>query len=245
MHKTKFLPIFCLLTFTIIGCGDDDAPDNTTPTEGLVTGTVTLYDARTNILASDGMTVTVVGTTLSDVTDVQGVYSIENVPYGEIVLEYSKSGYGTFRSEPISHMGSSTTTSTVVTDSPSLGQISGTSVIQASAVISGSDISINVETSPGGNNNNSVYLTVFLSSTDDVSNTVNEAVFGPRDVRINPVDLTIDASELSAFGFSSGQTVFLKVYGDSFFSNDFAGENGTVHPNVNSSASATLSVVLP
>lgn len=246
MHKSKYIHLLILIiAFGLQSCGGgDDTPEVTTPTEGLVTGAVTLYDGQTNILASEGMTVTVVGTSLSDDTDVQGVYAIEDVPYGEIVLEYSKAGYGTFRSETIVHTGTGTG-NTVVTTTPSLGQVSQTSISQASVSASGDDIVVSVETTPSGNNGNSVYVTVFLSTTDDVSNTMNEAVYGPRDIRINPVDITISASQLTSFGFTSGQTVFLKVYGDSFYPNAYTGENGTIHPNVNTTASTTLTIVLP
>ena len=241
----KFLPLLVLPCLIILGCGNDDGGDSgSNPTSGAIVGSVNLFDDKTNSTDADGMTVTVVGTSLSDITDSQGNFRIENVPFGEVVLEYTKSGYGTFRSASIDHQGNDDG-NTFVTSSPSLGQVSTTSITQASATFSGNDLEVTVNTDPAGNSSNAVYVTIFLSSSNAVSNTENEGVFGPRDIRINPVDITISASELAGFGFTSGQTIFIKVYGDSFFSNSYDGTNGQVHPNVSATASTTLSVMIP
>lgn len=240
----KYWLFSALILVIISSCGSDDSDGGSTPTSGNIVGSVNLFDDKTNSLDASGMSVSVQGTSFSDITDSQGNFQIDDVPFGDVILIYTKTGYGTFQSGTIDHDGANSG-STFITSSPSLGQVSTTAITEASASFSGNDLEVSVTTNPGGNSNNPIYVTVFLSTSNSVSNTENEGVFGPWDIRINPTTLTISESELSDFGFSSGQTIFIKVYGDSFFTNSYTGTNGQVHPNVNASASTTLNVLIP
>jgi hypothetical protein len=55
------------------------------------------------------------------------------------------------------------------------------------------------------------------------------------------------ASELYAMGFSTGQTVFIKLYGDSYQSNDYDDPltGKTVFPNLNQASAAAISFIMP
>ena len=61
------------------------------------------------------------------------------------------------------------------------------------------------------------------------------------------MSLEIAIAQVQDLGFTSGETVHFKIYGDSFQTNAYEGDNGTVHPNANDRANQFVSgsFVLP
>ena len=65
--------------------------------------------------------------------------------------------------------------------------------------------------------------------------------------QINPFSLTLNQTDLINAGFSSGQTVFVKVYGESFWGNEYLDSdlNKMIFPNLNLSTTNSVSFIVP
>jgi hypothetical protein len=65
--------------------------------------------------------------------------------------------------------------------------------------------------------------------------------------QINPYQSTITQSNLINAGFTSGQTVYVKEYGDSYWSNEYfdVSLNKKVFPNLNTVSANAVSFVVP
>jgi hypothetical protein len=65
--------------------------------------------------------------------------------------------------------------------------------------------------------------------------------------QINPYQATLTSANLIAWGFTSGQTVFVKVYGDAFWSNEYQDPTTgqKVFPNLNDTSANSISFIVP
>ena len=63
----------------------------------------------------------------------------------------------------------------------------------------------------------------------------------------NPYEHTIEANVLADMGFVSGDTVYVKAYGDSFWSNEYvdADLNKKVFPNLNTTSADASFFIVP
>lgn len=235
--------LLCSIIFISACGGGDDGPTDPPVTEADISGGVNLYDDKNIPVPNDGMIVTIDGRTESASSDEQGQFRISAVPFGTYRLRYEKSGFGTFIGPEFEHVANDDGI-TFITDSPSLGQFSTTTITDASAALNGNDFLLTVESEPGGNNQDPVYVSVFLRGSDDVSNENNSAVIGPLQIQINPFEIRITQQQLLEFGFSADETVYMKVYGDSFFPNNYERLGSTIHPNANQNASPTMNLVV-
>ena len=247
MHKMKlnYLSIALLAILGITSCSKDESPSPNPTTKGNISGSVFLYDEGTTQIDNSNMAVTAKGTTpeISAVTDANGKFSLLDVPFGTYTIVYEKSGYGTYKNFNIEH----TTNSTAITNIPSLGKVSTTQITKLEATVNGNNVILSVTTNPAGSNGNTRYIRYFLSSNSNVSNE-NYTYFSPAWVsQINPKEITLSSNDLSSVGFPSGSTVFVKVYGDSFWSNlyDDPGLGRKIFPNLNLISANSVSFVVP
>lgn len=236
------------LVFFITGCDSGGDSDSENAKSGIISGSVNLYDEGTTAIDNSGMTVIAFDDTrsVSGTTDVQGNFTLNDVPFGTYTLMYQKNGFGTFKRFGLSHADTGTGI-TQLNEIPSLGELSTTQVPNLEARVEGSDVFLSVTTNPGGNNSNSRYIRYFLHTNTNVSNE-NYTYFSSGIVsRINPLELTLNAQDLINAGFTSGQTVYAKVYGDSFWSNHYEDpELGrTIFPNLNGTSANFVSFVVP
>ncbi len=246
MKNISIKPLAALLFVLCLsscGGGSDDGPSNPPVTEADISGGVNLFDDKNIPELNDGMTVTVEGRSESGITDDQGRFRITGVPFGTYRLVYEKAGYGTFKGPEFVHEENDDGI-TFIPDSPSLGQISTTTITSATAALDGNDFLLTIETEPVSNNANPLFITVFLKGSPDVSNLDNSAVHGPRQIQINPVDIRITRDQLTEYGFSSDETVYMRVYGESQFTNAYEEFGSTIHPNANPTASSVLELVV-
>lgn len=224
----------------LVSCGSDTpAP---APTSGTISGSVLLFDEGSARQDDAGMKVTVENSSpaISAVTDAAGKFQLPNVPFGNHVLVYEKAGYGTFKRAVTDHK----LTSTPLTDIPSLGKLSTTTVTAVELTKSGTTLITAVVTSPVGNAGNRRYIRYFFSDTPDVSNT-NYKGFSPTYVvQDAPYSKNFTGAELAGFGVSATGTLHVRVYGDSFFTNDYVDpvSNKRVFPNLNATTVASQSV---
>lgn len=248
--KNLKLPALVLLAavFAYSCGGDDDSSDNnqTTPTTADILGSVNLYDEGTNLVNGGGMTVRLIDPSAgSTQTNSSGEFTLSDVPAGTYTLSFEKSGYGTFLIPNLQHAPSGG--NTIITESPSLGQSSSTQITGLFAKTVDDVINVTIATEPAGNNSNPRYIRYFLSSQADVSSTNYQYNSPGFTVQISPANIQFTASDLEGFGFNSGETVYLKVYGDSFWSNQYTNPSTslTVYPNLNDTSAAAVTFIVP
>jgi hypothetical protein len=229
----------------ISSCSKDEDQNPAPITKANIVGSVNLYDEGTTQVVNSNMTVKVEGTTpsISATTDANGKFTLSDVPFGTYTIIYEKSGFGTYKRFDLAHANSGT----VITNAPSLGEVSTTQITDLEANVNGKDVILSVTTNPSGSNGNTRYVRYFLSTDSNVSNE-NHTYFSPGLVsQINPKEITLSNNDLTNAGFSAGQTVFVKVYGDSFWSNEYnnpdLGRN--IFPNLNMSTTNSVSFIVP
>ena len=243
--KLNYLTLSLAILMGFNSCSKDEDPTDTR-TNANINGSVNLYDEATALVDKSGMNVRVEGTsTVEATTDTDGKFTLSAVPFGTYTLVYEKAGFGTYKLFELNHSRSGATTN--ITNVPSLGQTSTTQITDLTASVNASDVILTITSNPGGSNGNSRYMRYFLSNSSDVSDqsyTYYSDVFVSS---INPKEISLSASDLSAAGFSSGETVFVKAYGDSYWSNSYDDLDleRRVFPNLNPSSAAAVSFQMP
>lgn len=239
--------LFCL-AFFFMGCnGKEDEPSSVVTSED-ITGGVNLYDEGIGFMSNhSGMTVTVEGLqpAISATTDAAGRFTLANVPFGTYNLVYTKSGYGTFKLVNLSH--TNTGGATFISLTNSLGQLSTTAVTALSASLVNGNIVISTTVTPSASLANTRYLRYFYSTSSSVSNTNYMKYSDGMIAQINPYLQTRSHADFVAMGFPTGTTVYVKVYGDSFWSNSYLDNatNKMVFPNLGTTSANAVSFVVP
>jgi len=244
----KLLPLswsFILILFITSCNSNDDSP--AAATRANISGSVNLYNESTNLVDLSNMTVSVLGTMplISAVTDAQGKFVLSNVPFGTYTLEYTKNGYGTYKKFGVVH--GTNGQATALTAIPSLGQVSTTSINGITASASANQVVLSISTNPEGSAANRRYIRYFLSTSQSVSAT-NYSYYSPVFTsQINPFEKTILATELISAGFTSGQQVYVRAYGDSFWDNayDSTEFNRRIFPNLNANTVPAAAFIVP
>lgn len=245
--KLVYLTFGLLLILGFTSCSDSE--DSTLPlnpiTSANIIGSVNLYDEGTLQIESSGMTVKLEGTSFSVTTDNQGDFTLTNVPFGTYTITYEKAGFGTFKKFNLAH--TNTGSSTIISENPSIGQMSSTEITNLLVTSNPGNIIISATTNPAGNLANTRYVRYFLSENANVSNEDNSFYSQALISNINPYDINLSQDELISAGFTTGQTVYIKVYGDSFWSNEYDDPNlqRKVFPNLNITSVSSVSFVVP
>jgi hypothetical protein len=244
----KLLPLswsFMLILFITSCSSNDDEP--AAATKANISGSVNLYNESTDQVDKSNMTVSVVGTMplISAVTNAEGRFVLSNVPFGTYTLEYTKNGYGTYKKFGVVH--GSNGQATALTAIPSLGQVSTTSITGLTASASANQVVLSISTNPAGSAANRRYIRYFLSTSQSVSAT-NYSYYSPVFIsQINPFEKTILVTELISAGFTSGQQVYVRAYGDSFWDNAYDSPefNRRIFPNLNATTVPAASFIVP
>lgn len=242
--KSFFSVIFVWLVVVLFSCkkSSDITP---APTKANIIGSVNLYNEGTTPIDKSGMTVKIENTAFSAITNTDGKFTFTDVPFGTYSFSYEKTGFGTSKKYGIEH--SSTGSYTALPFIPSFGQLSSTQVTGLAASTSSGNIILSVTTNPAGSNGNRRYVRYFLSTSSTVSHE-NYSFYSPSlVVQINPFDITLTPVDLTSRGFTPGQTVYVKAYGDSFWSNDYSDPilNRQIFPNLSFNAANAASFIVP
>jgi hypothetical protein len=246
----KFRLAIILFATLIAGsaCNKKDETTDPQPTAGRISGSVNLYDEATAPLDNSGMTVTVEGSNplITTTTNAAGRFTLEDVPFGVKTLLYEKEGYGTFRKPTINHTYNNGLGTSLDTTS-SLGKKSGTAVVSTACFPDGKDLLAEVSTSPAANSSNYKYIRLFMDTKSGVSSTSYAACTENYTIGINPAEIRISAAALSKMGFHSGETIYIRGYGDSFWSNDYTEtvSGKRVFPNLNPLTANEAQVIVP
>lgn len=247
--------VFILLTGIGISffasCGKNSGDTNGTP-GGRMTGTVQTWDDKLNS-TSDMMGITV---TVSDlptfvaITDGTGNYTFGDLPFGVHDLTFAKTGYGTSKLYGVVH-NALTAIPTTIVPTFGFGKVATTTVTALALTGNtfngqpGVSFSYNFSTMP--TTGNRAFVRYFLSTAADVSSSSYTA-FSPV---VNFSNLSAIAgftvNDLVSMGFSSGQTVYVRMYGESFKSNEYKDPNTGkwVFPNVNTTTVSAVSFQVP
>lgn len=235
--------IYLSLILVVSSCGEDnDELPVTLPSTAKITGNVNLYDEGTEKIGASGMKVSVAGTSISVLTDSEGKFELIDVPFGPATLVYEKEGYGTYK-----YFIDDLTEDLIIPNTPSLGKVSKTKVFTNAVVIDGTDVKVSSVTE--GTNSSKRYLRYFLGTDQTVTNENYSKVSDiyESDLNVNPAIHIFTQQELNDLGFASGAQVYVKVYGESFWGNDYEdpGLDRRVFPNLNESSGETASFMVP
>ncbi|WP_299437127.1 carboxypeptidase-like regulatory domain-containing protein [uncultured Aquimarina sp.] len=242
--KKRSILFFAFSLSLLISCSSDD---NTVliPSADII-GTVELYDDDQNIVDNTNMTVSIEGTSplITATTDLNGNYSLKNVPFDTYTLVYEKEGFGTYKRFDIEH--NDTGEFTLIPEQLKLGQISNSVITESTAVINGNFIVLTV-TRPDTENLLVKRMRIFYHKSEDVSNEIYTEFSPIIGTTGNPANLTFSIAFFTSLGFESGETLWFKVYGDNFYTNSYQDPDLgiTVFPNVNPITTDAISIVLP
>lgn len=255
MRKTTLLNCF-IATLWLLGalaCSSD--PNETpAPAGGPLSGSVQLWDDKLSTLTDNsGVTITVTDlANTSTTTDAAGKYSFATLPYGLHDFTVSKAGHGSHKLFGVSHnMLTNTSGSGTIVPAIQFGKVSTTSVTSLS--VSGNTyngnpgVSVLYSVAPTPTATNRGYARYFLSTESSVSNTSYKYASPIVSVLNNNVTGGFTRDDLLTAGFRSGQTVYLRLYGESVQSNAYTDPNVgiQVFPNLNLTTPSAVSFVMP
>jgi hypothetical protein len=231
MFKRILFTFLSMYLLFVLSCKKAD--DNPPPpiTEGFLKGSVSLFDEGTNALSNEGMKVSLENSDpeISVLTDAEGDYNFENLAYGVYTLVFSKENYGTYKLININH-----NENTNILAVPSLGEKSSTEITSLSVSQFETDILISITCSPAANADNPRYIRYFLGLNSDVNSTQYMYSSMIETADSDPFVITLTQANLNDFGFASSSEVFVRAYGESYWSNEYDDTGGaTVFPNIN------------
>lgn len=230
---------------------------------GNITGFIRVYDNDGKELSdAGGVTIKIEQTNVSTQSAGNGKWTLDSIPFGNYDIIFSKPGFGTNRIKGLYHAAQNHAT-TNVGASRSISMVSTLTIPQLIAkklsetapavanLINVGLIEEGILFNPifvhSGTNEKAVRL--FFSTSPDVSSakymaTDKQRYTGKENVREN------DNFKLSWFkdnGFTSGQTIYVKAYGDASFSDDFEDDISgvTIFPSMSLNGSPVVSFVLP
>jgi len=241
MKRTKriftglILSVIGILFITLNSCKDDVVCAYPDLTGGDISGNVLLFDDLKNPMDRSGMVVSIVGTIplIFDTTDADGNFTLEDIDFGNYSLSYAKEGYGTYLAD-VAHNNDDCE---LVTNMPQfyLGQRSTTSVLTLSAQNIAAHVEIDLTISPAGTTEIPRYVRLFFKNQSDVSSSSYDFESGSLIVESNALNVNLSIGEFGQMGFISGDLIYVKAYGDSYYSNDYYNflQERFVFPNTN------------
>ncbi len=248
MLKINYL--YSLLWLMVVASCTNKSEQTPVPAAGPLSGSIQLWDDKTSTITDNsGVVITVDDlTNTSAQTDATGKYSFGNLPYGLHDLTIAKAGYGSYRLFGVSHTTNANGTNLPAVQLGKLATTSVTSLTVSGTTYNGSPgVSVLYSVSPTPTAANRGYVRYFLSTDKGVSNTNYKHASSILSVLNNNTTGGFTKDDLLTAGFTSGQTVYLRLYGESVQSNAYTDPNigVTVFPNNNSTTVPAISFVMP
>jgi hypothetical protein len=252
MVKTLLINFFVL----ILCCTCFIACDKTDPgpaTNGKLTGTLQTWDDKSTSIADKGgiIVTTEYPSVYTTTTDTSGKFSFDNLDFDKYDLSFSKPGYGTYRIFSYAHNNNPATNPTINTipliNFAKISTTAITNLVYLKASVNGVvGVSFQVTVSPNPTTLKRAFIRYFLSISPSVADT-SYAVYTPpigTSTTIATDGFTND--ELTGYGFTKGQKIYIKAYGESLRSNDYDDPNlrKRVFPNLNPTSAAAISFVM-
>lgn len=244
MIKRILFSVLSMYLLFVMSCNKASDNPPAVITEGYLKGSVNLFDEGLVPLSKDSMKVSLENTDpeIFVFTDTNGDFIFENLDFDIYTIAFAKENYGTFKFYGLNHSGSNTNVSVV----PSLGEKSSTEITLVDAFQFETDILVNVSCTPAASVDNPRYIRYFLGLTSGVSS--SQYMYSSMVVVADsdPVVITLTQQELNNIGFASSSEVFIRVYGDSYWSNMYEQPDGTtIFPNLNPTTVDVVSFIVP
>lgn len=228
--------------------GPQGATGQSGSASGKIIGFVTFYDQYGTKQKSDtSMVVSIAGTGKTAKVDTSGKYTLSNVSTGEYNLYFSSANYGMGGLPGVSFAGNGS----LYVPTVSVSQVPTFSVTFAGAGASGNIVTLvyNVNSSYSAQRKLAIYANNNASVSDDPQHfTFNTNGF----ITANQTTYTLSlgANIFTSNGYTSGQTVYLKIFPISY--NGFSSSTyqdtltgKTVYTSINKPGAATCSFVMP
>ncbi|NNV56413.1 hypothetical protein GD597_13160 [Panacibacter sp. KCS-6] len=230
-----------------VACNKSDFVPNGGSNEKL-NGSVKLYDDLGNPIISNGMTVSLQGTSYSTVTDSSGKYSFKNLPFGTYTLVFTKQGFGTYKLDTFRFADNFSDTP-VLAPEKILGAMATTSISNLSITIDtlADTIKIISTVQPPANADTARGIRLFFGSTQAVSATAYNSFSGLYKAKQATGSARFSYADFYSLGYRTGDSVYVKSYGESLVPNDYIdiSTGKSVFPNVNNNTVAAVGFVLP
>lgn len=242
------LSLFCL--FVLFACKKND---QALPSTGKLMGSIQTWDDKTTAIADkSGITVsTDYPTVNTTTTNASGNFSFDNLDFDKYDLSFSKAGYGTYKIFSYAHnynpAGPITINIIPLINFAKQATTAVTNLVLLKTSFNGiNGVSFQVTVSPNPTTLKRAYIRYFLSTNSGLSNS-NYSVYTPPIGTSTTIAIDgFSNDELTGFGFSKGQTIYIKAYGESVKGNDFDDPNlrKRIFPNLNTTTVAAISFVM-
>jgi len=218
MINTRILLILWVF-LGLIACQKESQGPKPIPMKNII-GSVSLYDEGTIPVSNSGLMVSILDSDpiIKAITNDQGAFELEEVTSGTYTIIYRKPGFGTYKVYDVVHDQTKTTS---LSETPSLGQKTSTSVGLLIANVNNDSLILTVSIDPVATPDNPRYYRVFFGDNQNLSPENYVYYTAPLLTTNNPFELTFSSAELLSFGFQKGQDVFVNVAGESYFSNEY------------------------
>lgn len=247
----------------IISCGKNSdhhaitVPDviQANNTRGNITGYIFLYDEDGTKLSDNGyVTVSIDNSTVSTTTDATGKFQLDSIPAGTYDISYTRDGFGTGKIMGLYHAATNHAT-TNITRNESMAMNS--SLVISNVIVKPFDAAlaqlgvtgfhiVPVFDNPGGKEK---WVHLFFADNPNVSfsNFQGETKIKASGTATEMNNFNLTTAVFESFGFSKGQTIYIKSYGDSFLADAYTNPltNQTIFPSLSTSSSPVVSFVIP
>jgi len=213
---------------------------------GQIRGVLRLVDDLNNPQPFAGMQVTAENTGISTVSDSAGRYILNGLQNGKYNLVYSKPGYGTYTLVGFNNNGDAYNNPSIV-PLVTLGKFSTTTFSSMTINIHNDSVIMRPSIDPAGTPDQPRGIRFFYGTSSDVSSALYTAYSKVFQLNNATGALKVGFDYFYSLGFHSGDSIYIKGYGDAFFSNDYDDPNTGKHvfPNLNQTSGAASSFLLP
>lgn len=239
-----------LVVLTASACKKSTDTGTITGAGGKLQGTIQSWDDKTTTLTDhSSFTVLCVNGGFTALTDAAGNFSFPNLPYDVYDLQISKSGFGTYRWNGISHASNSSGYTQL--SNLSLGKQSTTQVtslsVAGNTLFGQPGVRFDYGISPTPSTSNRAFVRYFLHTANTVSATSYTAYSDRKNFSNLSNETGFTKDELLGMGFNSSQTIYVRLVVESFISNDYTDPNSNrrVFPNVNETGAPVVSFQVP
>jgi hypothetical protein len=253
-----------LMAALLLGCNKNDNPvssdnGNGTPLgAGSITGSVTIHREPSDLNAVDnsGVTVTIEGTKLSAVSDINGAWTIKGLNDGTITVVLSKSSYGVFKKPNLKYTigvndydgGAVTLFKLPTSYFTDLYIRSGLTGVAGIPSTFHTIITISAITAGAKSTVDHYSMRVFASANSDVSCDPSKYTMTyAKPVDILGPSIVIDSVTFNKAGFISGQQVYVAAYVEGSSPSNYTDQTTgkQVYPVLNPTISKVVQVKVP
>jgi hypothetical protein len=252
-----------ILAVLLLGCGKNSdhhaiiVPDliQGNNTRGNIVGQILLYDEDGKAIADkSGVVVSIDNSTVSTQTGIDGKFQLDSIPAGTYDISYSKEGFGTGKILGLYHAAANHAT-TLIKNSESMA-VNSTLAIN-NIVIQPFDPSLQqfgvsgLHIVPVFENHSGTekWVHLFFSDNNNVSAANYKADYK---IKVSGTANQFDNYNMTtkwfeSLGFTKGQTVYVKAYGDCFLSDAYTDplSNQVIFPSLSNKPSNVVSFVVP